>query len=131
MGVNLRRWGVISSFIYQNEKACTMWIIQSKYLTPKNFSAIVIFPFLITRDRNLCSNKVLMNHEKIHFRQIVELLVVPFYVCYAIEFLCRFLYYRDKLKAYRNISFEREAYTNESDMAYLKHRRFWSFLKYV
>ncbi|MGK0254765.1 MAG: hypothetical protein ACI9OE_002275, partial [Mariniflexile sp.] len=33
--------------------------------------------------------------------------------------------------AYRNISFEREAYANEMYLDYLKQRKFWSFLKYL
>jgi cytochrome bd-type quinol oxidase subunit 2 len=108
----------------------TMWIIQSKFLTPKKFTAIVIFPFLITRDKNIRLNKALLNHEKIHFRQALELFVLPFYLWYAIEFLFRLIYYKNKFQAYRNISFEREAYDNETNLEYLKRRRFWSFLKY-
>jgi hypothetical protein len=41
------------------------------------------------------------------------------------------LYYRDRMKAYYNLSFEREAYGNEKDLAYLNTRSFWKFLKYL
>ena len=108
-----------------------MWIIQSKSLTPKKFTAIVIFPFLITRDKDIRLNPKLLNHEKIHFRQALELCVVPFYFWYLIEFLFRWLFYKDKFQAYRNISFEREAYDNESNLEYLKNRSFCSFLRYL
>jgi hypothetical protein len=33
--------------------------------------------------------------------------------------------------AYRNISFEREAYANEKDLDYLKRRSFFGFLKSI
>ena len=34
-------------------------------------------------------------------------------------------------KAYRNISFEREAYTNEANSNYLNNRALWSFIKFT
>ena len=37
---------------------------------------------------------------------------------------------KDKQKAYREISFEQEAYDHEYDFNYLKIRKFWGFLKY-
>ena len=33
--------------------------------------------------------------------------------------------------AYKNISFEREAYTHEKDLNYLKSRPLWNFINYV
>jgi hypothetical protein len=76
-------------------------------------------------------NEVFVNHERIHLRQQLELLLVPFFVLYFLEFLARFIQYKKWNLAYRNISFEREAYTNEKDLGYLKRRSFWSFLKYI
>ena len=35
------------------------------------------------------------------------------------------------MKAYMNISFEKEAYKNDSDFNYLKKRRFWAWVKYA
>lgn len=108
-----------------------MWIVFSNFLTPKKFSAIVIFPFLITRDKNIKANKVMINHEKIHFKQIQEMLILPFYIWYGIEFIVRYLQYKNRYQAYLNISFEREAYANENDLNYLKNRNFWRFYKYL
>ncbi|WP_317127938.1 hypothetical protein [Hyunsoonleella flava] len=76
-------------------------------------------------------NKTLINHEKIHLRQQLELLIVLFYVWYIIEFLVRLMQYRQWNIAYKNISFEREAYINEHNTTYLKNRKFWGFLKYL
>ena len=81
--------------------------------------------------RNLLAENKRINHEKIHTRQQIELLILPFYLWYFTEYLFRLIQYRDRLKAYHNISFEREAYANEKDLSYLKSRSFWSFLKYI
>jgi len=73
----------------------------------------------------------MINHEKIHIRQQLELLVVPFFLWYGIEFLIRWLQHKNRFVAYRNISFEREAYANEKDLGYLKRRSFWKFYSYL
>ena len=72
-----------------------------------------------------------MNHERIHIRQQVESLVLPFYAIYLIEFGIGIIKYRNRMKAYMNISFEKEAYKNDSDFNYLKKRRFWTWVKYA
>ncbi len=108
-----------------------MLLIVSKYLIPKGYRGLTLFPFVIIRDFLDKENKVLLNHEKIHIRQQLELLIVPFFVLYFLEFLLRLIQFRDRNKAYRNISFEREAYANEKDLGYLKKRPFWKFRNYI
>lgn len=73
----------------------------------------------------------LRNHERIHLQQQLEMLILPFYLWYCIEFLLRLIQTGDRSRAYRNISFEREAYDHQHDLLYLKSRSFWSFLKYL
>ena len=107
-----------------------MFIIVFKYLLPKGYRGITLFPFIFLLRKEDKRNKVLINHEKIHIRQQLELLVFPFFIWYGIEFLIRLLQYKNWSRAYRNISFEREAYENEKDLDYLKKRSFWQFLKY-
>jgi hypothetical protein len=108
-----------------------MILIVSKYLIPKGFRGMTMFPFVMVRDRNAQDYLVLMNHERIHLRQQLELLVLPFFVLYGLDYLVKLIRYRDRNLAYRNVVFEREAYENENDLAYLKSRSFWRFLKYV
>ncbi len=108
-----------------------MILIVFKYLTPKGFRGITIFPFVIFTHAEDKNNKIVVNHERIHIRQQVELLIVPFYIWYCLEFLIRLVKYRDRSKAYRNICFERESYANEKNLDYLKSRSFWRFLKYL
>lgn len=108
-----------------------MIVLVSKYLTPRGFRGLTVYPFVILNNKNYKQNAVLMNHERIHLRQQLELLVLPFFIWYGIEFLVRLWQYKNVNRAYKNISFEREAYTNEKDLYYLKQRSFGSWFKYV
>ena len=107
-----------------------MILIVFKYLTPRGFRGLTLFPFVFMADKNDRLDAVFINHEKIHIRQQLELLILPFYLWYILEFLLRWFRYKDKYVAYRNISFEREAYQNEKDLNYLKKRSYWKFLGY-
>ncbi len=73
----------------------------------------------------------LLNHERIHLRQQAELLIIPFYLWYVTEYFIRLIIYKNKRQAYRNISFEREAYTNENNLNYLNKRKLWALIKYI
>lgn len=105
-------------------------ILVSKYFVPKGYLGLTVFPFIFFKYKKLKENSVLINHEKIHLKQQLELLIIPFFVVYILEFLFRLLQYRNWHLAYRNISFEREAYSNEKALDYLKRRSFWNFVKY-
>ncbi|MCG2420356.1 hypothetical protein K8089_15125 [Aequorivita sp. F47161] len=97
----------------------------------KNFSGITLWPFVILKHHALKEDVVFINHESIHLRQQAELLLVFFYLWYGIEFLVRWFQYKNQYQAYRNISFEREAYNHEQNFEYLKNRKFLRFLKFL
>ncbi len=108
-----------------------MFVIVSRYLIPKGFRGITLFPFIVVSEYDLKQNSVIINHEKIHIQQQIELLILPFFLWCGVEFLIKWIVYKDKNLAYRNISFEKEAYANEIELTYLKQRHFWSFLKFI
>ncbi|PXY43273.1 FHA domain-containing protein [Flavobacterium hydrophilum] len=108
-----------------------MFVIVVKYLIPKGYSGMAVFPFILVKYDFNKTNGVFLNHEKIHLRQQLEMLVVPFFIWYILEYLIRLIQYKNKDLAYRNISFEREAYSNEIDLSYLKRRSFFKFLHYI
>ncbi|GGE95203.1 hypothetical protein [Flavobacterium limi] len=108
-----------------------MLLIVAKYLIPKGYRGMALFPFILVKYYKDQVNVVFLNHEKIHLRQQLEMLILPFFIWYFLEFFIRFIQYKNKDLAYRNISFEREAYTNETDLNYLKKRSFFQFLKYI
>lgn len=103
-------------------------IIQSK-LMPKHI-CLNLFGTLWTRDRSWIDEYV-VNHEKIHTRQQKELLFIPFYLIYILEWLVRLIQFRNQQKAYMNISFEREAYNHGHDLTYLKKRKPYSWVKFL
>lgn len=108
-----------------------MFLIVSKIAVPKGFRGLTSFPFIFLKYKNLKNDAIFINHEKIHLRQQIELLVLPFYILYFSEYLLRLWQYKNNELAYYNISFEREAYQNEENLQYLKKRKIWTFLKYL
>ena len=90
---------------------------------------MALFPFVLLKTR--FPNRILLNHEWIHLRQQLETGFVLFYAWYFTEYLIRLLRYGNHARAYRNISFEREAFANESTADYLRARPFWAFLRYI
>lgn len=89
---------------------------------------MTVWPFILA-SRQLDEQTI--NHERIHLRQQAELLILPLYMLYFLEYGIRLIQYRNNDKAYRNISFEREAYENETNLFYLNNRRAWSWLNYL
>lgn len=96
----------------------------------KRAAAVAIFPFIFLAKKSYKNNLILLNHERIHLSQALELGVLFFYLWYIIEFFVHYIQCRNFNKAYLRISFEREAYHNESNPHYLKQRKFYSFLRY-
>jgi len=92
---------------------------------------MAIFPFIILKEKRLQSDHVLVNHEKIHFRQQLELLIIPFYVLYLLNYLINLMKYKNHDQAYFQIVFEKEAYACDRNLDYLKQRRFFSWAKYL
>ncbi|HIP49666.1 MAG TPA: hypothetical protein EYG92_11980 [Lutibacter sp.] len=96
-----------------------------------NYAAMTIWPFIFIKDKSSKLNHTLINHEKIHLKQQIELLWFLFFLWYVFEFLYKLIKYKKWDTAYRAISFEREAYANEHNLDYLKNRKIWSFWKYL
>jgi uncharacterized protein YjcR len=105
-------------------------LIFSKYLFLPRFHALAIWPFIILKYKKLKEDEIIMNHERIHLKQQLELLWLFYFIWYFIEFLIHLIRTRNFMKAYNAISFEKEAYANEQNLNYLLDRKTWSFLKY-
>ncbi len=103
-------------------------IIRSR-LIPSGF-CVNLFGTLWTRDTSWIDETVI-NHEQIHTAQQRELLFIPFYLLYFIEWLFRLVRHRNWKDAYFAISFEREAYAHGDDLAYLKRRKLYEWIKYL
>ena len=137
----------------QNRKIAKPFIllIRNRFLPFGPFLAINLFGIIFVR-KGRAFAPVDLNHERIHTRQMRELLYVPFYLIYIAEWLVRlvqtFLPAREAdasaaanhharreasrlLRAYQRISFEREAYTHQSEPSYLSNRAPWAWRHYL
>jgi beta-lactamase regulating signal transducer with metallopeptidase domain len=95
---------------------------------------ITLWPWIILREKYRDNSyqeklKITINHESIHIKQQAELLVIPFYILYLLEWFIKLFIYGTK--SYKNISFEREGYYNAKNLEYLKNRKFWAWIKYI
>ncbi|MDO4728307.1 MAG: hypothetical protein Q4B43_04795 [Bacteroidota bacterium] len=106
-------------------------IIVFRYLVPRNYSAIALFPFIFCKNNSYRNDSILINHERIHLRQQLELLIIFFYIWYGLEYLYRLILTKNKQKAYYSISFEKEAYKHEKNSNYLKTRPLYNFIKFI
>ena len=87
-----------------------MKVIYNNLIPFKGFDAMNLFGVVFARNEYKDLDKVVLNHEAIHTAQMKELLYIFFYIIYVIEWLI--LLFKYGKKAYRNISFEKEAYAN-------------------
>ena len=103
-------------------------VIKNKIIPLKGFAAITIWPFIFTKIDMRTTD---INHETIHCEQQLEMLILPFFLWYVVEWLIRLLLYRNFYEAYRNISFEQEAYLNQHNTWYVTERSHFAWVKYL
>ena len=130
-------------------------VIYNDLIPFKGFQAITILPFIFARNSAKWLKDYVLNHETIHLRQQLEVLIVAFvfilamilifgiswwwmsasllvyYAWYVAEWLIRWAVCHDRNLAYKNIAVEQEAYLNEHDMGYLKDRRLFAWVEYL
>ena len=92
------------------------------------YFGITILTFVFTSKN---APDFVLNHEKIHREQQLELFVVGAYILYFIEFLIIFAQTMDFHKSIFNVSFEREAFYNQHNPYYLRTRKRYSNFKYI
>lgn len=96
-------------------------IIQSKWFCSLiGVRGICLWPFIIVNDKQ---DEILINHERIHFAQQVELWVLPFYYLYFKDYLKNKKKFKDHFWSYYSIYFEREAFANQDNLNYLLSRK--------
>jgi len=82
--------------------------------------AITLYPFIIAKEPLPVTT---YNHEKIHLVQQRELWVVGFYILYVWYWLKARVKGLNGANAYYAIPFEKEAYTHQNNLKYLKSRK--------
>lgn len=104
-----------------------MKIIYNNIIPFPGYKAINLFGILFVREGAKISEQDL-NHESIHTAQMKEMFYIFFYIWYIVEWVVRLF---KKGNAYRNISFEQEAYSNEDNLEYLNNRKHYEWFKYL
>lgn len=105
-----------------------MKVIYNSIIPFKGFYALSFCGLVFMRKEykgreNSYGFKCMMNHEKIHLHQQRELLYIFFFLIYIIEWVVLFIKYKNWIRAYRHISFEREAFEKEEWFNYCANRR--------
>lgn len=103
-----------------------MKLIVNDLLPVKGYVAINLFGVVFARREEWdplpdVVRRGTLRHEAIHSAQGRELLWIGFYLVYLLEWLGRLLIM--PRRAYRNLTFEREAYAHEWEEDYLQTRR--------
>lgn len=88
----------------------------SKLARKLNVNAIVLYPFIFFGDKN--PDEFIVNHEFIHINQIRKFGALKFYILYLYEYLQHRIKKKNHYEAYMAISFEKEAYANQHNLAY-------------
>jgi hypothetical protein len=91
-------------------------------------NGMALFPFILVQKPN--PSPTLINHERIHLSQQLEMLVLPFYIWYLAEYFWHKTKIKNHYNAYRKISFEQEAFTHDQDLNYLKKRPLGAWIKF-
>jgi hypothetical protein len=89
--------------------------------------AITLYPFVFVKGEG---SEKMINHERIHLAQQKELWILGFYVLYLLDWALNLAKGMSKKEAYRNIIFEKEAYENDDNLAYLETRVKMGWRKY-
>lgn len=106
-----------------------MRIIKNKIIPFGSYYAINVFGYCFTK-RELKEWQI--RHEEIHTEQMKELLYIFFYLLYVIEFLVKLPFYMFNWnKAYKAISFEREAYFYQDWLFYISYRKKYTWFKLI
>ena len=109
-----------------------MKLVYNNIIPFKGYLAMCVFPFIFVRKDARAIKTTDINHETIHGKQQIEMLLVLFFVWYGIEWFVRLVAYGfDGHLAYKNISFEQEAYLHEDDLIYLNNRKLFASWQYL
>lgn len=134
---------------------CDNWLAKI-LLCMTSCHTITIGPFVLSKRKEERITQETRNHECTHARQWIEMAVlsglliwigmlifgysawwliiagVAFYIWYGIEWFIRLILYIGKDKrAYNYVSFEREAYVNQTNPNYLENSNYFAWLWYI
>ena len=106
-------------------------VVENSFLPPRGYSAINL-GWIFTRNADdVKDNSDTLQHEAIHRLQMREILYVPFFLLYVLEYFVKLCICWNADRAYRSISFEQEAYYFERFECYRRYRKRFRFMEFV
>ena len=117
-------------YIVTQIKFLLMIQIHNDFIPFRGYKAMTLLCFIFVRNGFELDEEDI-RHESIHWEQQKEMLILPFFLWYLIEFIVNLFKFNDWSKAYRNISFEREAYDFEKKKYYLEWRKRFAWFNYL
>lgn len=106
-----------------------MIIIRTRHFPFGSYTTINLFGILFTKNKKL--SKRTINHERIHTKQMKEMLYIFFYLWYGIEYVIIRLFHAKQNDAYHDVSLEEEAHNNDDNQDYIYLREHYVWLKYI
>lgn len=100
-----------------------------EFITGGGIAGITLAPFGIYIKEKYLTNTRMINHESIHWKQQMEMLIIFFYLWYFIEWIIKI--FTNFGNAYKSLSFEREAYDNDDNLNYLNERKHFAWMKRI
>lgn len=97
----------------------------------ERMKATTIGPLVIFKNEEASKDEVLVNHERVHIRQQLELLFILQWILYLAFYIIARFQGKSQYIAYRSNPFEREAYANQGNLKYLSSRKLFSWLSYI
>ena len=89
-------------------------------LFPREIEAVTIFNHVFLRHEEHRTHRFILNHERIHVCQMKRDGYVFFYLKYFLEYIKNRFKGMGHWRAYRQISYEVEAYSHQTDLGYLR-----------
>ena len=117
-------------YIVTQIKFLLMIQIHNDFIPFRGYKAMTLLCFIFVRNGFELSDEDI-RHESIHWEQQKEMFILPFFLWYLIEFIVNLFKFNDWSKAYRNISFESEAYDFEKEKDYLALRKRFAWFNYL
>lgn len=100
--------------------------------TQTRYTAMAFIPpIVVFWKKESLQNLLIYKHECIHHRQMLELLILPFYIWYISEYCIYRLKGKNHDESYRSISFEKEAYYGEKIKHYASKPKWFGFWRFL
>lgn len=97
-------------------------------VSPIDIGAITLGPLVFVSGP---ASSTLKNHERIHWEQYKECLIVGFLILYCMFWIKGILSGYSRTDSYLSIPFEREAYENDINLEYLNTRKKFTWTSYL